>query len=85
MNVKGIKKLQFLRSNNNTEKNFEEIVYPVRRRREMNNIENQKLTEIRDWLLPMLMNGQVKVRDAGDEGIMGMAAEPVGEYKVGAK
>jgi type I restriction enzyme S subunit len=23
--------------------------------------ENQKLTELRDWLLPMLMNGQVKV------------------------
>lgn len=24
-------------------------------------MENQKLTELRDWLLPMLMNGQVKV------------------------
>lgn len=23
--------------------------------------ENQKLSELRDWLLPMLMNGQVKV------------------------
>ena len=23
-------------------------------------LENQKLTELRDWLLPMLMNGQVK-------------------------
>jgi type I restriction enzyme S subunit len=23
--------------------------------------ENQKLTELRDWLLPMLMNGQVTV------------------------
>jgi len=28
---------------------------------EKNKIENQKLTELRDWLLPMLMNGQVKV------------------------
>jgi type I restriction enzyme S subunit len=27
-----------------------------------NLIENQKLTELRDWLLPMLMNGQVKVK-----------------------
>ncbi len=27
----------------------------------INSIENQKLVEIRDWLLPMLMNGQVKV------------------------
>lgn len=26
-----------------------------------NLIENQKLTELRDWLLPMLMNGQIKV------------------------
>lgn len=26
-----------------------------------NQLENQKLTELRDWLLPMLMNGQVKV------------------------
>ncbi len=25
--------------------------------------ENQKLTELRDWLLPMLMNGQVTVKD----------------------
>jgi type I restriction enzyme S subunit len=26
-----------------------------------NAFQNQKLTELRDWLLPMLMNGQVKV------------------------
>jgi len=26
-----------------------------------NEAQNQKLTELRDWLLPMLMNGQVKV------------------------
>jgi len=26
-----------------------------------NRLENQKLTELRDWLLPMLMNGQVQV------------------------
>jgi type I restriction enzyme S subunit len=26
-----------------------------------NKVENKKLTELRDWLLPMLMNGQVKV------------------------
>ena len=27
----------------------------------VNQIENQKLSELRDWLLPMLMNGQVRV------------------------
>ena len=27
----------------------------------INQEQNQKLAELRDWLLPMLMNGQVKV------------------------
>lgn len=29
----------------------------------LNELENQKLAELRDWLLPMLMNGQVKVSE----------------------
>ena len=29
---------------------------------ENNFVENQQLTQLRDWLLPMLMNGQVKVK-----------------------
>jgi type I restriction enzyme S subunit len=60
-NVKGIKKLQILRPANILENQFEELVKPIRRKREINNTENQKLVELRDWLLPMLMNGQVKV------------------------
>lgn len=28
-----------------------------------NRLENQQLAELRDWLLPMLMNGQVVVKD----------------------
>jgi type I restriction enzyme S subunit len=62
-NVKGIKKLQLIRSNKNVEEQFEKMVLPIRRRRELNNNENQKLTELRDWLLPMLMNGQVRVSE----------------------
>ncbi|MCG9879638.1 MAG: restriction endonuclease subunit S [Bacteroidia bacterium] len=62
-NVKGIKKLQILRPKNKIEERFEELVHPIRKKRELNNSENQKLTELRDWLLPMLMNGQVKVGD----------------------
>lgn len=38
-----------------------------------NLIENQHLTELRDWLLPMLMNGQVSVKGMEEE--IGMAAE----------
>jgi type I restriction enzyme S subunit len=41
--------------------------------------QNQQLTELRDWLLPMLMNGQVKVMDE-EENELSMAAEPKIEY-----
>ena len=41
---------------------FSEIVKPIRKRL-INNIEqNQELAKLRDWLLPMLMNGQVSVK-----------------------
>lgn len=40
--------------------------------------ENQQLSLLRDWLLPMLMNGQVKVGGEEEEGLM--AAEPEEEY-----
>jgi len=55
-------------------KDLETIIAPIFSKKMNNEIENQKLTELRDWLLPMLMNGQVKVREA--EEIVRMAAEP---------
>ena len=42
-------------------KELEKIIAPIFSKKMNNEIENQKLTELRDWLLPMLMNGQVKV------------------------
>ena len=44
-----------------------------------NRLQNQKLTELRDWLLPMLMNGQVKVMGE-KETELSMAAEPKMKY-----
>jgi type I restriction enzyme S subunit len=41
---------------------FNQIVHPIINKITLNLKENQKLTELRDWLLPMLMNGQVKVK-----------------------
>jgi type I restriction enzyme S subunit len=38
-------------------------VVPILKKHDLIQKENQKLTELRDWLLPMLMNGQVKVKD----------------------
>jgi len=42
-------------------KNYGKLVLPMNEKIGTNLLENQKLTELRDWLLPMLMNGQVKV------------------------
>ncbi len=40
---------------------FGERVNPILLARQINQIQNQELTQLRDWLLPMLMNGQVTV------------------------
>jgi len=45
----------------NTLKSFDDFLIPIFKKKNKINIENQKLAELRDWLLPMLMNGQVKV------------------------
>lgn len=43
-----------------------------------NHRQNQHLTALRDWLLPMLMNGQVTVKQAEEK--LSMAAEPSVKY-----
>ena len=50
----------------------------MRRKREQNQIENQQLASLRDWLLPMLMNGQVSVGDVEEQ--LGMVAETSVQY-----
>ena len=40
---------------------FGKIIDSIRTQVLQNNKQNQELTQLRDWLLPMLMNGQVKV------------------------
>ena len=40
---------------------FSKIVRPIYEAVHKNYIQNQELIQLRDWLLPMLMNGQVKV------------------------
>ncbi|MFC6269619.1 restriction endonuclease subunit S [Frigoriflavimonas asaccharolytica] len=42
--------------------------------------QNQELASLRDWLLPMLMNGQVKVGESDGE-VLGLVAEERGVYK----
>ncbi|WP_392453111.1 restriction endonuclease subunit S [Streptococcus parasuis] len=42
---------------------FEQISNEILLQITSNNQQNQELTQLRDWLLPMLMNGQVRVED----------------------
>jgi type I restriction enzyme S subunit len=42
-------------------KKFELVVQPFFDKQKIISKENQHLTQLRDWLLPMLMNGQVTV------------------------
>lgn len=42
---------------------FNILIKPMFRKQDIAELENQKLSSMRDWLLPMLMNGQVKVQD----------------------
>lgn len=45
---------------------FGQIVDPVLKKLIVNQHENTKLALLRDWLLPMLMNGQVTVKQSTD-------------------
>lgn len=58
---------------------LDEIIKPILEKKVKLEEENQELASLRDWLLPMLMNGQVSVGDFEEE--LGMVAEPVIEYK----
>ncbi|MDD2402954.1 MAG: restriction endonuclease subunit S [Victivallaceae bacterium] len=76
-------------------KKYHKMTIKIFKKIYLNKIENQQLTELRDWLLPMLMNGQVvstgstTVKEAEEslsssaERSRSMAAEPSVEYKKG--
>jgi type I restriction enzyme, S subunit len=78
LNVRGIKKLKVIFPQDNILLEFEKKTRPLRRLIENNILENQRLSELRDWLLPMLMNGQVQVESA--EEVLAIAAEPEVAY-----
>jgi type I restriction enzyme S subunit len=57
----GIEKIKILIPSQDLLNIFDSKVSNVYKKIYVNNQQNQALTELRDWLLPMLMNGQVKV------------------------
>jgi len=58
---KFLKDISIILPDETVSKSFEAIVSPFYTMIRENIFQNQKLTELRDWILPMLMNGQVKV------------------------
>lgn len=57
-----LKSFKFAYSGNTIIKNFNKIVNPILKKMYINEQQNQELAKLRDWLLPMLMNGQVRVK-----------------------
>ena len=77
-----LKELLFAVPNENLLNNFYNNVNSLFLLIQSNSEATQQLTKLRDWLLPMLMNGQVTVKKFEEEIQMNMAAEPMTEYKL---
>ena len=64
---------------------FYKKVETLENKKQINLQQNQELAQLRDWLLPMLMNGQVRVGSGEydrEEVSLGMVAEWKEEYKI---
>lgn len=59
-------------------KDLDKQLKPIQEKQILISRQNQHLTALRDWLLPMLMNGQVRVKEAEEK--LSMAAEPSSNY-----
>ena len=65
-NVRSIKKLNILFPHERILSRAENILSSIRTKSEKAYQENAELTSLRDFLLPLLMNGQVKIGDVSD-------------------
>jgi type I restriction enzyme S subunit len=73
--------LAVVKPNNDVLLSYDKIVKPMFKKQNTIGLENQKLSELRDWLLPMLMNGQITVGDAEKEmESLGLVAEGDAKY-----
>lgn len=59
--------LKVIRPDKEVLKKYNSIINPAFQKQNKIELENLKLSELRDWLLPMLMNGQVSVGKAYEE------------------
>jgi type I restriction enzyme S subunit len=76
---KGLEKFKVCVTNdNNLFEDFNKTVNPILNNFKALSKQNQKLAELRDWLLPMLMNGQVRVGEVEEQ--LKMVAEDNAKY-----
>jgi type I restriction enzyme, S subunit len=73
-----LKTLPTLLPNKDTIEKYRVVNESIFKKQDIIEQENQQLASLRDWLLPMLMNGQVTVKEAEEK--LDMAAEPIVEY-----
>ncbi|MDI6047411.1 restriction endonuclease subunit S [Flavobacterium yafengii] len=74
-----LKECKFILPENKIIKDFSVLISPILKKMDLIQKQNQELASLRDWLLPMLMNGQVSVGDVAEE--LGMVAESNVEYE----
>jgi len=80
INQENLKNTPILIIPENLLKQFDEIISPLYSKLKNIYEQNQELIKLRDFLLPMLMNGQVKVKSEVKEQLS-MAAEQQAEFK----
>lgn len=73
-----LKECKFIIPAKNTIMEFTQLIKPILKKLDLLQKQNQHLTALRDWLLPMLMNGQVTVKEAEEK--LSMAADPSSNY-----
>ena len=62
-----LKECKFILPENKIIKDFSVLISPILKKMDLIQKQNQELASLRDWLLPMLMNGQVRVCDVEEE------------------
>lgn len=85
LNLKGVEWCKIALPDDKLLFQFANKIKPILKRIDNTILENQKLAELRDWLLPMLMNGQITINEtkeyvSGDHGELGMVAESREKY-----
>ena len=61
LSAKDVNDLKILKADNDFQTKANNCFKSILEKLVSNRIQNQKLADLRDWLLPMLMNGQVRV------------------------